>query len=122
MSAQIPLLPTLYALTSPPLQSLHSHLSKKSLHIEPYTIIDQIYTNPHPVVPNQHRNLRLRATKALEEGESGSEWTYELAYVSQPLSGREYSEMSVRAYLGVEVVGLVGKKGMEEFVQTLGFE
>ena len=50
------------------------------------------------------------------------EWEYELVYLSSPLSAREYSEMSVRACVSLNVVGLSTRAELEDFVKTLGFQ
>ena len=47
---------------------------------------------------------------------------YSLAYVSQPLSGREYAEMNVRAVLGMDVAGMSSKEEVWEFIEGLGLK
>ena len=49
------------------------------------------------------------------------EWVYTLTYLSQPLTSREYIEMSVRACVGLEIQGMSGRKEIETFIETLGF-
>jgi len=131
MSSQTPLLPTLYSLL-PPTSHLQTtaRLSLQSLHVEPFIIHDTIYTSTHPVVPGQCRSLRLRARRRRRPSSSkprkgekteGGEWEYGLTYLSQPLSAREYSEMSVRACVGVGVAGMSTRAEVEEFVEDLGF-
>lgn len=44
-----------------------------------------------------------------------------VTYLSPVLSAREYSEMSVRACVGVDVEGMSSRREVEDFVETLGF-
>ena len=173
MSSQAPLVPTLYALLpSASYNRLTSHLSLLALHVERYSIRDELYENTEPVIAGQQRYLRFRARRRTRnhqshennqekgrwkgkekemkvgngdgaigvDGSSGSEGmkefgtavtngmdstdtmdeAYSLAYLSQPLSGREYGEMNVRAVVNVDVVGTSTRSDIEEFVQTLG--
>ncbi len=108
-----------------------SHLSLLSLHTEPYNIRDDIYTTTNPVLPNQHRNLRLRArrrplTSVKGKAKAGKVvsdegWEYELTYLSPALSSREYSEMMVKACVGSQIVGMNARIEIEEFIEALGF-
>ena len=45
---------------------------------------------------------------------------HSVAYVSQPLSGREYAEMSVKAVLGLDILGMSTKVQIQEFLDGLG--
>ena len=130
MSSQTPLLPTLYSLLpSSSYQQTISRLSLRSLHVEPFTIHDTIYASTHPVIPDQHRSLRLRARRQPlahskgkgKQGAGNSDWEYSVTYLSQALSAREYSEMSVRACVGVDVLGSSSRAEVEAFVEALGF-
>lgn len=140
MSNQPTLLPSLLALQSPTsLPLLLSRLSLQALHIQPYHIRDDIYSATTSVIPGQLRNLRLRAERVaspsytakgkgkgkgraqeVDEADEGREYT--LTYISPPMNGREYAEMSVRACIGLEVAGESTRKEIEGFIQLLGFK
>lgn len=45
-----------------------------------------------------------------------------LAYLSQPLSGREYEEVSMRSIVEVDVAGGSTEEDIEDFITTLGCE
>lgn len=139
MSTQTYLLPTLYSLLpSPSYLQTTCRLSLQSLHVETLTIHETIYTTTHPIIPGQHRSLHLRARarsklqppahvqsqrRSEVDGEKGErKWEYELVYLSSPLSAREYSEMSVRACVSLDVVGSSTRLELEDFVKALGFE
>lgn len=134
MSAQPLLLPSLYALLpSSSYQTITSHLSLQAIHVEPFSISESTYLPTSSVIPGQIRPLRLQATlkpssrhSSDDKGkgravDDGPEWEYGLAYISAPLQGREYSEMSVRGFLGVEVSSKSGRKEIEDWVEALGY-
>jgi len=56
-----------------------------------------------------------------DEHEDEGEWSYELSYVSNTLTSREYSEMNVRAVLGVEIMGEKTREGIEDFIEAMDF-
>ena len=137
MSSAAALLPTLYALLPSDAHARAvARLSLLAIHIEPFLIRDTTYIATHPVVPGQQRILRCRhhqshkgkgkaraspptSTSDSAQGEEQREW--ELAYISQPLSGREYSAVSVRACVEVDVVGLNEETELDTFIRNLGF-
>lgn len=146
---QPPLLPTLLALL--PVTSLpraQANISLLSIHAEKWEVSDKIYISLESVLPSQRRTLRLRIststssstlplnstssasgdlkgkTKQGEENKSaftrGRE-SISLAYVSQPLSGKEYSEINVRGVVEVDMGGLSLLEDVEDFLRTMGF-
>lgn len=136
MTSQAQLLPSLYALLpAEQLELMLARLSLHAVHVEPYHIRDGVYVNTHPVIPGQHRTLRLRGRKrrrrraratarwagGFDEGEAGEAWDYAVAWVSPPLTGREYADMRVQAYIALEVAGKSSKDDIEDFVETMGF-
>lgn len=56
-----------------------------------------------------------------DEGDDDG-WEYTMTYLSPPLNGREYAEMSVRACIGLEIVGGRSRKDIEGFIEVLGFK
>lgn len=120
-------MPSLYALIPPSsLPNLLAHLSLLSIHVEPYFLHDTIYTASVSVLPGQPRSVRLRSVRRRTgpsgkgKGKAGgAEWDHSLVYLSNPLSGREYSEMSVRACLDVDVASMESRKEIEAFVEAL---
>lgn len=138
MSQSQQLLPSLFALLPPSLhQRIIAHLSLQSLHVEPYSITDDIYLPTNPVVP-QYRTLRLRTTTTTTTGRDGLGITqdathenkrrrgakregHELSYVSNTLNGREYADVNVRAVLGVDIAGESERGDIEDFIEGLGF-
>ena len=137
---QPPLLPTIYSLLPPSLlPQIQARISLLALHAEPYAFSDKVYVNAASVLPGQKRTLRLRKTlnaarpdegKAEdrgkeEDGEDDEERLGEeisLAYLSQPLSGREYEEVSMRSVVEVDVAGGSLEEDIEDFITTLGCE
>lgn len=45
-----------------------------------------------------------------------------MTWVSNPLNGREYQDMMVRAQTGLETMGMSSREEIEEFIQTMGFK
>jgi hypothetical protein len=137
MSTQLHLLPSLYALVPPSAHpQLLAHLSLRSLHVEPYHLVESTYAAEHTVIPNQPRFLRLRAVWRLASNSSGKGngkgkakalggdaggWKYSLSYLSSPLLGSEYMEMNVRACISVDIADISSRREIEEFIETLGF-
>jgi hypothetical protein len=149
---QPPLLPTIYSLLPPSLlPQTQARISLLALHAEPHAYRDKVYVNAAPVLPGQKRTLRLRKTlTALSrgnrqvkagneeirgssdemsaggeagEGGKGSEGgEISLAFLSQPLSGREYEEVSMRSVVEVDVAGASLEEDIEDFITTLGCE
>lgn len=136
MSNQAQLVPSLFALL--PAENLELYVARISLqclHTEPYHIRDDYYAATNPVIPNQTRVLRLRARKlkkrrpapqprwpAVETSVPQETWEYSMTWVSNPLNGREYQDMMVRAQNGLEAMGMSSREEIEEFVQTMGFK
>jgi hypothetical protein len=123
---QPPLLPTLSALL--PLASLASTtstISLLSIHSEPYTHHDVVYLNTQPVLPGQHRFLRLRASGSKggskPPSSSSSSSALSLAYLSARLREYEDDDVSVKAIVEVDLAGQSGKDDVQDFVKTLGF-
>ncbi|KAK1922584.1 hypothetical protein DB88DRAFT_541702 [Papiliotrema laurentii] len=124
---QPPLLPTLSALL--PLASLASTtstISLLSIHSEPYTHHDVVYLNTQPVLPGQHRFLRLRASGSKggskpPSSSSSSSSALSLAYLSARLREYEDDDVSVKAIVEVDLAGQSGKDDVQDFVKTLGF-
>lgn len=136
MTSQAQLLPSLYALLpAEQLELMLARLSLLSIHVEPYHVRDGVYVNTHPVIPGQHRTLRLRGRKrrrrharptarwagGMDDGEVVDTWEHSVAWMSVPLQGREYADMHVQACIALEIAGKSGKEDIEEFVETLGF-
>lgn len=136
MTSQAQLLPSLYALLpSEQLELMLARLSLLAVHVEPYHVRDGIYINTHPVIPGQHRTLRLRGRKrrrrhrrpsvrwvgSIEDGEVADSWDYSVAWMSVPLQGREYADMHVQACIALEVAGKSSKEDIKEFVEAMGF-
>ncbi|WVW79474.1 hypothetical protein I302_101443 [Kwoniella bestiolae CBS 10118] len=134
-SSSTSLEPTLYALLPPPLfPKFTSHLSLHSIHIEPLQNIDRIYVNSNPIVKGQLRNLRFRSrklppnstfegqSKGKEKDKGDGRWVRSLSYVSAPLRGQEYGEITTRAVIGLDILGLEDEEETEEFIGSLGFE
>lgn len=133
-SSQPPLLPSLYALL--PLAAhpaLLSQLSLIALHCSTTHYADTHFVSLKPVQAGQIRTLRLRSTRSdgpkstekfLEngprKGKGKERETFELAYISNALSGREYREFDVRATVVMDIQGMSGLEEVEEFVQMLG--
>lgn len=140
MASQAQLLPQLFALL--PVEQLElmlSRLSLMALHVEGYTIRDDLFLATNPVLPGPNRILRMRARRrrrrkgasapplrwagAMDLGnEKVDGWDYSLSWVSPALSGREYAEMRVQAIIGLEVEGMSERAEIEDFVQALGFK
>jgi hypothetical protein len=136
MTSQAQLLPSLYALLpAEQLELMLARLSNAALHVEPYHVRDGVYVNTHPVIPGQHRTLRLRGRKRRRrrtrgtprwagglEDEAVDRWEYSLAWMSPPLQGREYADMHVQACIALEVAGLSARDEIEEYVEGMGFK
>ncbi|OCF79106.1 hypothetical protein I204_01051 [Kwoniella mangroviensis CBS 8886] len=132
-SSSTSLEPTLYTLLpSSLLSKFTSHLSLHSIHIEPLSLIDRIYTNSNPIVKGQLRNLRFRSRKlptssSLIKGKGKGKdeegrWVHNLSYVSAPLRSQEYSEITTRAVIGLEILGMNSEEDIQDFIASLGFE
>lgn len=133
-SSQPPLLPSLYALLPPSAHlALLSQLSLLALHCSTTHQTDTHFVSLKPVQAGQVRTLRLRTTRSngsksagetLDNGPGKSKGkareTFELAYISNALSGREYREFDVRATVAMDIQGLSGQEEVEEFVKMLG--
>lgn len=127
MPPQTLLLPSLYALApATSLPNLLAHLSLLSIHVEPYFLHDTIYTASISVLPGQPRSVRLRSVRRRSRSSAkgkaradGDDWDHSLVYLSNPLSGREYAEMSVRACLDVDVASTQSRKEIEGFIEAL---
>ncbi|BEJ16241.1 hypothetical protein CspHIS471_0508460 [Cutaneotrichosporon sp. HIS471] len=136
MTSQAQLLPSLYALLpADQLELMLARLSNAAINVEPYHIRDGVYSNMHPVIPGQHRTLRLRGRKRRRRRTRGTprwaggleeqvvdRWEYSLAWMSPPLQGREYADMRVQACIALEVAGLSTRDEIEEYIEGLGFE
>jgi hypothetical protein len=75
-----------------------------------------------------HPNIKGKGKdkgKSVDPGEemgTEADYDYTLTYLSPPMNGREYAEMSVRACIGVEVAGGSSRKEIEGFIEVLGFK
>ncbi|WVR08954.1 hypothetical protein IAU60_006013 [Kwoniella sp. DSM 27419] len=138
-SSSTALQPTLYSVLPASLHpSLTAHISLEAIHIEPLHTTERLYRTTNPVVPGQLRNLRFRSilrsrsggilgskgkAKASFEGPVDAEtWDHELAYISAPLRGAEYSEACTRAVIPLDVQGTEDEADLEAFTKALGFE
>lgn len=67
-----------------------------------------------------HKLLRSNEENP-KERQGEREGQMSLAYVSQALSGREYSDISVKAVVELDIGGLSRIEDVEDFIKTLGF-
>jgi hypothetical protein len=142
--AQHTLLPSLTALLpSSTYNRFLAHISLQSIHVEPYLITEHVYTATAQVLPGQLKSLRIRQKRRNtgktpspgagagsghegdeheEDEERGDGYEYSVVHLSNPLSGREYADMSVRACTALDVVGCETRGEVEMFVKALGFQ
>ena len=136
--AQHTLIPSLSALLPPPTYDRFlAHVSLQSIHVEPYEITEHVYTSISNINAGVPKSLRVRQVSRRPQSDSqhdggsdsggqgkaaGDGHEYSIAHLSNPLSGREYAEMNVRACIALDVVGCSTGKEVQAFVKTLGFQ
>lgn len=129
-------LPSLFALLpAAQLELMLSRLSLMAIHVESQTTRDDIYHSTHSVIPHDVRPLRLRARRRrprptptitgrwpgnIDQDEAGVAWDYSLAWVSNPLSGKENSSMRVQAQVELDVAGLSTREEIDDFIVAMG--
>ena len=130
--AQHTLLPSLTALLpASTYNRFLSHVSLQSVHVEPYHLIEHVYTATTQVLQGQLKSLRIRQQRKIHSKvdrpdqdvvETEDEYEYSVVHLSNPLSGREYSDMSVRACTALDVLGCSSREQVEAFVKALGYQ
>jgi hypothetical protein len=49
-------------------------------------------------------------------------WDYDMSYVSGLINASEYRDMEVRSFVGVEVVDMGSRNGIEAFLDAMDFK
>ena len=130
--AQHTLLPSLTALLpASTYNRFLSHVSLQSVHVEPYHLIEHVYTATTQVLQGQLKSLRIRQQRKIHSKvdrpdqdvvETEDEYEYSVVHLSNPLSGREYSDMSVISCTALDVLGCSSREQVEAFVKALGYQ